>query len=197
WPTWPWIRGTRAWPAMWWRRYPNRRLLRVRNLFTEHLLECVEDRRFGIFLFGTFAVKNNKYQSGDASPHFKTVLDQPEDYLTLFVRKGLCAVRLGIELGLGLGRIDSVRKFTGRGDVIPAAVLEIDERLAVPVDRDHPANNVGEAFQLGALWFHGDELVGPFASQILDTLRAVGLHARFIPGPNYGEGTSPQFLWRR
>src|SRR5262249_7254313 len=76
--------------------------------------------------------------------------------LPLLLRDWLSAVSLGVELALGLGR-GHLGQVVGRGmDIVPAPVLEVDERLAVPVNRYHPADDAGEALQLQALRIHQD-----------------------------------------
>src|SRR5438132_3525597 len=84
--------------------------------------------------------------------------------LALLFRDWLSAVRLVIVLCFGFGGIELFQAI-GRGvDVVPAAVLEIDDGLAVEIDRDHAADNAGEPFELRAFGINLDELIGPLAS---------------------------------
>src|SRR5262249_54556013 len=82
-------------------------------------------------------------------------------YSPLFLRNGLCTVRLGIVLrfsGLGVELAQVIR-----GDVVPAAVLKIDQGPVVVVYRYNAANNPGKASQLWTIRTHLNEVIGPLA----------------------------------
>src|SRR5262249_26090211 len=56
------------------------------------------------------------------------------------------------------------------GNVVPPAVLEIDQGLVVAVDSNDAADDAGEALQLGPLRVDAHELVGPPPLQLLVAL---------------------------
>src|SRR5438067_7885599 len=61
--------------------------------------------------------------------------------LSLPIRDRLGTVEVLVLL-LCLRRVHLAQEIRRRGDVVPAAVLEIDHRLAVVVDRDDPPDGV-------------------------------------------------------
>src|SRR5690348_1575944 len=67
----------------------------------------------------------------------------------------------GVVRALDLGGVDDRQILLRGGDVVPAAVLKVDEGLLIAVDRDDTANDAGKAFQLGMLCIDAHELVGP------------------------------------
>src|SRR5262249_18804453 len=87
--------------------------------------------------------------------------------LPLLRRVRLGRVDRGVVLALCLGGVDERQKLLRGGDVVPAAVLEVDEGLLVAVDRDDAANDVGEPLQLGPLGIDAHELVSPPSFQFL------------------------------
>src|SRR5262249_24049526 len=100
--------------------------------------------------------------------------------LSLFLGNRLGAVDV-LVLVLGGCGVEAAQALVGGGDVVPPAVLEIDQGLAVEVDRDDPADEAGEPLQLPAVGADLDILVGPFALQLL-VPRIGGVHDRsFVP----------------
>src|SRR5262249_9804136 len=77
-----------------------------------------------------------------------------------------------------------------RGDVVPAAVLEVDQGLVVPVDGDDAADDPGEPLQLRPVGVDLDVLVGPLAPQrLVACLRRV--HAALSKGTRWASKTRP------
>src|SRR5919201_4381876 len=96
--------------------------------------------------------------------------------LALLLRDRLGAVDvlvLGLR-GLGVELAEVLRRGV---DVVPAAVLEVDQGLVVAVDRDDAADDAGEALQLRALGVDLDVLVGPLLLQLL-VAQFKGVHER-------------------
>jgi hypothetical protein len=64
--------------------------------------------------------------------------------LSLFIGNRLSAIDV-LVLGLGGCRIEFAQIFLGSGNVVPAAVLEIDQRLVVVIDRDDTSNEADDS----------------------------------------------------
>src|SRR5206468_1974879 len=97
----------------------------------------------------------------------------------------LGGVNRAVVLGLGLLGVEDAQVVGRGGDVVPAAVLEVDDRLAVAVDGDDAADDAGEALQLGPLRVDLHVLVGPAALQFLVALVG-GVHGGASGGPGVG-----------
>ena len=82
--------------------------------------------------------------------------------LSLAPRMRLGAVHCGIVFALGFFGAEFRQNFRRGGNVVPAAVGEVDEGLTAPVDRDDAADAAVEPFQLGANRVDLYELIGPF-----------------------------------
>src|SRR5437588_2174326 len=81
------------------------------------------------------------------------------DKLLLF-RDRLRAVDV-LVLDLAFFGVELGQKLLGGCYIVPAAVLEVDDGLAVEVDRDDAADHTVEAGQLLAICLDGDILIGP------------------------------------
>src|SRR5437016_717214 len=81
-----------------------------------------------------------------------------------------CRQRLGavdvLVLFLPLGGVKLAQEIGRGGNVVPAAVLEIDQGLAVVVDRDDPADSVAKAFQLDPIGIDDHVLVDPLGAEL-------------------------------
>src|SRR5207253_3160248 len=87
--------------------------------------------------------------------------------LSLFVGHWLGAVDVFV-LRFAFGGIDLLEDLGRGGDVVPAAVLKIDQGLAVVIDGDNAADDALEALQLGPVWPDHHVLINPFVSQLID-----------------------------
>ena len=62
---------------------------------------------------------------------------------------GWALLALPLYLALAAAGSSFVRYSVGSGDVVPAAVLEIDHGLVVRIDRDDPADDAAKRFSSG------------------------------------------------
>src|SRR5579884_3377371 len=81
----------------------------------------------------------------------------------------LSAVRLGVVLRLGSRGIQLLQVFGRRSNIVPAAILKIDQGFLVAVNRDDAADDASKPLQFGALGVDLDELIGPFSFQFFVT----------------------------
>src|SRR5262249_8830616 len=73
---------------------------------------------------------------------------QIENRSALLLRDRLGAVHV-LVLGLAFCAIELGQELGRWSDIVPAAVLKIDDRFVVPVDRDDASDDPCEALQLG------------------------------------------------
>ena len=62
-------------------------------------------------------------------------------WLSLLFRNRLRAIRLGVIFGLGFCGIELGQVVAGCSDIVPAAVLEIDQGFVVEIDSDDSADD--------------------------------------------------------
>src|SRR5262245_36143205 len=86
--------------------------------------------------------------------------------LSLFFRHRLGAVHV-LVFGFSLGGIEFLKTVGGGGDVVPAAVLKIDQGLAVVIDGDYTADNALKALQFGSLRPDRHILIDPLVAQLI------------------------------
>src|SRR5205823_350006 len=87
--------------------------------------------------------------------------------LTFLLRKRLGAIHRRVVFALAFLGTNSRQIFLRGGDVVPGAIGEIDQRLAVAVDGDHTSYHPCEPLQLRTLGLNLHELVHPFLPQLL------------------------------
>src|SRR5262245_34656350 len=118
-----------------------------------------------------WAVRSQTSRSSQAKRADAAVLSiGPLPRLPLLRWVGLGRVGGGVVLPLRLGGIDERQVFLRGGDVVPGAVLEIDQGLVVAIDRDDATDDAGEAFQFGAVGIDAHEPVNPPLLQLLVAL---------------------------
>src|ERR1043166_1404766 len=84
---------------------------------------------------------------------------------TLLIRNQLSAIDVLVLRGFRGVELDEM--LVARRYVVPGAVLEIDNRLAVVVDRDDAPDDAGEALELRPILVDLHVLVDPFLAHIV------------------------------